>query len=47
MPDLQRPKINAVENDPKLLIEKDIRAVRMSMKIVHKALFKVGMLGEE
>ena len=45
--DHQRPKINAVESDPELLIEKDIRAVCMPMETIHKALFKAGMLGEE
>ena len=30
--DHQRPKVNAMESDPELLVEKDTRAVRMSMK---------------
>ena len=42
--DHQRPKINAVENDLELLIEKDIRAACMPMKIVYETLFKAGML---
>ena len=45
--DHQRPKINAVESDPKLQIEKDIRAVRMHMKTVYEALLKAGTLDEE
>ena len=47
MPDHQRPKINVVESDLKLLIKKDIKVVCMSMEIVYEALFKVGMLDEE
>ena len=43
----QRPKINAMESDPELLVEKDARAVRMSMEMVYKAFLKVGMLEEE
>ena len=45
--DHQRPKVNAVENDPELLVEKDARAVRMSMGMVYDVLLKVGMLEEE
>ena len=29
LPDHQRPKINAIESDPELLIEKDIKVVYM------------------
>ena len=47
LPDHQRPKVNAVESDPELLVEKDARAVRMSMEIVYKALLKARMLEEE
>ena len=43
----QRPKVNAVESDPALLVEKDARAVRMSMEMVYEALLKVGMLREK
>ena len=45
--DHQRPKINAVESDLELLIEKDIMAVCMPMETMHEALFKTGMLDEE
>ena len=45
--DHQRPKINAVESDPKLLIVKDIRIVCMPMEIVHEALFNAGLLDEK
>ena len=45
--DHQRPKINAVESDSELLIERDIRAVCMPMKTVHESLFKTGMLDEK
>ena len=45
--DHQRPKVNAVESYPKLLVEKDARVVRMSMKMVYEALLKAGMLEEE
>ena len=47
MPDHHRPKVNAVENDPELLVEKDARAVRMSIETVYEALLKVGMLEKE
>ena len=47
LPDHQRPKVNAVESDPKLLVEKDARAVRMSMETMYEALLKVGILEEE
>ena len=45
--DRQRPKVNAVESDPELLVEKDARAIRMSMETVYEALLKIGMLEEE
>ena len=45
--DHQRPKINAVKSDLKLLIEKDIRAVCMPMETVYEALFKASMLDQE
>ena len=45
--DHQRPKVNAVERDLELLVEKDARAVRMSMETVYEALLKAGMLEEE
>ena len=47
LPNHQRPKVNAVESNPELLVEKDARAVRMSMEIVYKALLKARMLEEE
>ena len=47
LPDHQRPKINAVESDPKLLVEKVVRAIRMSMETVYEALLKAEMLDEE
>ena len=47
MLDHQRPKVNVVESDPKLLVEKDAKAVRMSMETVYEALLKAGMLEEE
>ena len=45
--DHQRPKVNAVESNSELLVEKDARAVRMSIETVYKALLKVRMLEEE
>ena len=45
--DHQRPKINAVESDPELLVEKDARVVRMSMETVYELLLKAGMLEEK
>ena len=47
LPDYQRPKINAVESDPELLVEKDARAIRMFMETVYEALLKAGMLEKE
>ena len=35
LPDHQRPKINVVESDLKMIIEKDIRVVCMSMEVVY------------
>ena len=45
--DHQRPKVNAVESDPELLVEKDAKVVRMSMETVYEALLKARMLEEE
>ena len=47
LPDHQRPKINAVDSDSELQIEKDIKAVCMPMGTIYEALFKAGMLDEE
>ena len=47
LPDHQRPKVNAVESDLELLVEKDARVVRMSMKTMYDALLKARMLEEE
>ena len=47
LPDHQRPKVNAVESDLELLVEKDVRAVRMSMETVYKALLRARMLDGE
>ena len=47
MSDHQRFKINAVESDPEFLIEKDVKAVRMSMETVYEALLMARMLEEE
>ena len=45
--DHQRPKVNAMESDLELLVEKDVRAVRMSMETVYKALLRARMLDGE
>ena len=45
--DHQRPKVNAVESNSELLVEKDARVVRMSIEMVYEALLKAGMLEEE
>ena len=47
LPDHQRPKINAVDSNLKLQIEKDVKAVYMPMGTVYEALLKIGMLEEE
>ena len=47
MSDHQRLKINVVESDLELLIEKNIKAVCIPMEIMHEALFKAGMLDEK
>ena len=41
------PKINAVDSDLELQIEKDIGAVRMFIETVYEALLKARMLEEE
>ena len=43
----QKPKINDVDSDPELQIEKNVKAVYMPMEIVYEALLKAGMLDEE
>ena len=45
--DHQRSKINAVDSDPELQIEKDVKAVCMPMGTIYEALLKAGMLEEE
>ena len=47
LPDHQRSKINAVDHDPELQIEKDVKAVCMPIETVYEALLKTDMLGEE
>ena len=47
LPDHQRPKVNTIESDLELLVEKDVRTVRMSMETVYEDLLKAGMLEEE
>ena len=47
LPDHQRSKINTVGSDPKLQIEKDVKAVCMPMETVYKALLRAGTLDEE
>ena len=47
LPDHQRPKINAIGNDPELQIEKDAKAIHMPMGTVYEALFKAKMLNKE
>ena len=47
LPDHQRLKINAVDNDLKLQIERNVKTVCMPMEIVHEALLKIGMLDKE
>ena len=41
------PKINAVDNDPELQIEKDVKAICMPMETVYEALLKASILDEE
>ena len=45
--DHQRSKVNAMECDLELLVEKDARAVCMSKEMVYEALLKAEMLEEE
>ena len=47
LPNHQRPKINVVDSDPEIQIEKDVRDIRMSMEMVYEALLKARMLEEE
>ena len=44
--DHQRHKINAMESDLELLVEKDAKAVHMSMETVYEALLKARMFEE-
>ena len=46
LPDHQRSKINVIDSDPKLQIEKNVKAICMPMKTVYAALFKASMLDE-
>ena len=36
-----------MESGPELLVEKDVKAIRMPMETVYEALFKAGMLDKE
>ena len=47
LPNHQRPKINVVESNLELQIEKDVRAVCMLMETVYKALLRAGSFDEE
>ena len=47
LPDHQRPKINVVDSNPELQIEKNVKAVCMPMETVYETLLKVDILGEE
>ena len=47
LPDHQKLKINVVDSDPELQIEKDVKAVCMPIGTVYKALLKAVMLEEE
>ena len=43
LPNHGKPRINVVESDPELLVEKDVRAVCMPMETMYEALIKAGM----
>ena len=47
LPDHQRSKVNVVDSDPELQIEKDVKADCMLVETVYEALLKAGMLEEE
>ena len=47
LPDHQRSKVNVVDSDPELQIEKDVKAGCMLVETVYEALLKAGMLEEE
>ena len=47
LPNHQRSKINVVDSDPELQIEKDVKFVCMPMRTVYEALLKASMLEEE
>ena len=47
LPDHKKSKINIVDSDLELQIEKDVKAVYMPMRIVYEALLKECMLDEE
>ena len=47
LPNHRRPKINAVDSDSELQIEKNVKVVCMPMGTVYEVLLKAGMLEEE
>ena len=47
LPDHVRSKINAIESELEMQVERDVRAVCMPMGLVHEALLKVRMLNGE
>ena len=44
LPNHGGPKVNAVEDSQDLQVKRDVKDVRMSMRLVYKALVKVGRL---
>ena len=44
LPNHRGPKVNAVKNNQDLQVKKDVKDVRMPMRLVHEALVKTGRL---
>ena len=44
LPNHGRPKVNAIESDQEMQVKKNVKDVRMPMKLVHEVLVKAGRL---
>ena len=44
LPNHERPRVNVVESDHEMQVKRNVKDVRMPMKLVHKVLAKAGRL---
>ena len=44
LPNHEGPKVNVVESDQEMQVKRNVKDVRMPMKLVHEVLVKVGRL---